>query len=54
MLVDSSSKVVIWECNGNPWQQWIFTDDGLLTLANNTSLFRVSALVDYTETCFFF
>ncbi|KAF8811220.1 ricin B-like lectin [Phlegmacium glaucopus] len=36
--VDESSKVVIWECNQNPWQQWIFTDDGLLTLANNTNL----------------
>ena len=29
--------MVVWECNGNPQQEWVFTDDGLLTLANNTS-----------------
>ncbi|KAF8340236.1 ricin B lectin domain-containing protein [Amanita rubescens] len=36
--VDEASPVVLWECNQNYWQQWIFTDDGLLTLANNTNL----------------
>ncbi|KAF8344864.1 ricin B lectin domain-containing protein [Amanita rubescens] len=36
--VDEASPVVLWECNQNEWQQWIFTDDGLLTLANNTNL----------------
>jgi hypothetical protein len=46
--VDVSNKVKLWECNQNPQQQWIFTDDGLLTLANNTSsLPEVIALVDY-------
>jgi tellurite resistance protein TehA-like permease len=56
MPVDSSSKVVIQECNQNAWQQWIFTDDGLLTLANNTSSFPEAPLLllTITETCFFF
>ncbi|KAI9232437.1 MAG: ricin B lectin domain-containing protein [Podila humilis] len=36
--VDTGNNVVMWECNQNPQQQWIFTDDGLLTLANNTNL----------------
>lgn len=39
--MDDGSKVVIWGCNQNPWQQWIYTDDGLLTLANNTSTFLI-------------
>ena len=36
LTVDSSSSVVIWECNQTPWQQWIFTEEGVLALANNT------------------
>jgi hypothetical protein len=47
MPVDTANPVVIWECNQNPQQQWIFTDDGELMLANNTSLFHSSAFVDY-------
>ena len=34
LTVDSSSAVVIWECNQTPWQQWIFTEEGVLALAN--------------------
>lgn len=36
--VDYAQPAVVWECNQNPQQQWVFTDDGLLTLANNTNL----------------
>ena len=39
MLVDDPSPVVLSECNQGSEQQWVFTDDGLLTLANNTSAF---------------
>ncbi|KAJ6543908.1 ricin B lectin domain-containing protein [Mycena capillaripes] len=53
--VDRPSEVVIWECNNKPWQQWIFTDDGLITLAQNTSSFSEASLLSLpiTETCFF-
>ena len=43
MLVDDPSPVVLSECSQDSklqlQQQWIYTDDGLLTLANNTSPF---------------
>ena len=37
LTVDEPHAVIISECNQSSEQQWIFTDDGILTLANNTS-----------------
>lgn len=36
-IVNTGSPVVIWQCNGNPWQQWVFRNGGTLTLASNQS-----------------
>ena len=44
MLVDEPSPVVLWECNGNPWQLWFFTNDGSITLSNNTGAFPATFL----------
>ena len=56
LLVDAGNQVVIRECNYDAPQQWIFTDDAQLTLANNTSAFPAAPLFLLTvaEICYIY
>ena len=55
MLAAESSKVVLWECNEDPWQQWNFTSDGRITLID-PGAFPVAPLFLWTitEICYIF
>ena len=44
LTVDGANPVVVRECSEVQEQQWVFADDGLLTLANNTSSSHRTAL----------
>ena len=52
-IVDSGSPVVIWQCNGNPWQRWSFYNDHTLRLAANQSASLSKLYIYLLTTCRF-